>query len=144
MFEQFDFDTLGRVSNKAVKDKAREVTMSMLANILSDALGAEFVSVVGTGEIALAIGSKTVDGISTEIPVVLKVISKEFEAHATASGKAVDVFDRYDEAKAFADEQEQKAKEKAEKKARDDKKKALDAKAREVSAKKKAEKKDGD
>lgn len=122
MYEQFDFDTLGvKVSNKAVKDKAREITTAEIFAVLSAHYGEDFVSMVGTASIAISAGSRTVDGVSTEVPLVISVVAKEFEAHATASGKSVEVYDRYDEAEAYAAEvakAKQKAEEAAAKKAK--------------------------
>lgn len=116
MFEQFDFDTLGKVSNKAVKDKAREIAFSEVVAVLSAHFGADFVSVVGSAEVAIAIGSRTVtDGTMPEVPVVLKITAKEFEGHASTGKTAewVEPFDRYEAAQDFADEQAQKAADKA-------------------------------
>lgn len=107
MFEQFDFDTMGKVSNKAVKDKAREIAFSEVVAVLTEHFGADFISVVGTAEVALAIGSRTVaDGTVPEVPVVLKITAKEFEGHMS-TGKTpawVEAFDRFEAAQDFADE----------------------------------------
>lgn len=144
MFEQFDFDTLGKVSNKAVKDKAREIAFAEVIEVLTERFGADFVSVVGGAEIAVSIGSRTVsDGTVPEVPVVLKITAKEFETHSTASGKAVLAYDRFDEAEAYAAEKtakEAEAEERAKKKAA---KIAADKAAREKAKAEKAAKAKG-
>ena len=144
MFEQFDFDTLGKVSNKAVKDKAREIAFAEVMEILTEHFGADMVSVVGSAEIAISIGSRTVsDGTVPEVPVVLKITAKEFEAHATTSGKPVYEYDRFAEAEAYEAEKtakEAEAEERAKKKAA---KVAADKAAREKAKAAKAAKSAG-
>ncbi len=107
MFEQFDFDTLGKVSNKAVKDKAREIGFAEVVAVLTEHFGADFVSVVGSAEVAIGIGSRTVaDGTCPEVPLVLKLTAKEFEGHMS-TGKTpawVEPYDRFEAAQDFADE----------------------------------------
>lgn len=138
MFEQFDFDTLGKVSNKAVKDKAREIAFAEVIEVLTEHFGVEMVSVVGNAEIAVSVGSRTVsDGTVPEVPVVLKITAKEFEAHATASGKPVYAYDRYEAAQDY--EEEKTAKE-AEAEARAKKKAAKVAADKAAREKAKAEK----
>ena len=138
MFEQFDFDTMGKVSNKAVKDKAREIAFAEVIDALTERFGADFVSVVGGAEIAVSIGSRTVsDGTAPEVPVVVKITAKEFETHSTASGKPVYAYDRFDEAEAYAEEKTAKE---AEAEARAKKKAAKIAADKAAREKAKAEK----
>ena len=141
MFEQFDFDTMGKVSDKAVKDKAREIAFSEVIEILTEHFGADMVSVVGGAEMGISIGTRTIeDEMTAEVPVMLKITAKEFHAHSTASGKAVAAFDRFDEAEAYAAEKtakEAEAEERAKKKAA---KIAADKAAREKAKAEKAAK----
>ena len=141
MFEQFDFDTLGaKVSDKVVKAKAREITVAEVFKVLSAHFGEDFVSLVGSADIAISAGSRTVDGYSEEVPIIFSATAKEFHAHATASGKPVEVYDRLEEAKLYAQEKaeaERKAREKAETAA---KKAEADRKAREADRAKRAKK----
>ena len=138
MYIQFDFDTLGRVSDKAVKEDARQRVFDEIVALLTESFGGDFVSVVGSAEVAVSAGSKSIaDGTVPEVPVVIKVIAKEFSPHSTASGKLVEAYDRYEEAADYAAEKAAADAKKAEQKAAAAKKAAADAKARELTAAKK-------
>lgn len=141
---QTDFDALGKVSNKRVKDEARAQAFALLLEALTAIFGDEGVSVVGNATAAVSVGSRTVaDGTVPEVSAEIKVTVKEFETHSTASGKAVLAYDRYDEAEAYEaekTEKEREAEERAKKKAQKiEADKRVRAKARaEKEAKKKA------
>jgi hypothetical protein len=140
---QIDFDTLGKVSDKRVKEEARTAAFSWLIDLLTPYVGDEGISIVGSATLAIAVGSRTIaDGTVPEVAVEIKVTAKEFNTHTTASGKPVFAYDRYDEEEAYKAEKTEKeaaAEERAKKKAR---KMAADNAAREkAKAEKEAKKK---
>lgn len=139
---QFDFDSLGKASDKAIKDKAREISFDAVVAVLTEAFGADFVSAVGTAEVAVSVGTRTIeDEMVVEVPVAIKVTAKEFHPHSTASGKAVEIFDRVQAAEDFAVEKAAKEAEAAEKAAKKAAKVAADKAAREKAKAAKAAKK---
>lgn len=144
LLNQTDFDGLGKVSNKRVKDEARAQAFALLLEALTAVFGDEGVSVVGNAIVAVSVGSRTVaDGTAPEVAAEIKVTVKEFETHSTASGKEVLAYDRYEEAEAYEaekTEKEREAEERAKKKAQKiEADKRARAKARaEKEAKKKA------
>ena len=121
MFEQFDFDTLGKVSNTAIRNQARAMLFTEIVEFLRERFGDEFVSIVDGDEVSVCVGSRTVHGFSEEVVVNANMIAKEFDTHSTASGKEVLAYDRLQEAEDYAKElkeKQEKAREIAEKKAK--------------------------
>ncbi len=118
LLNQIDFDALGKVSNKAVKDAARSASIDALFALLVSHFGDEAVSLVGSGVIGLSVGSRTVsDGTVPEVSVEIKVTAKEFEAHASSGKSAawVEAYDRLEAAQDYAEEVAAKEADKAEK-----------------------------
>lgn len=118
LLNQVDFDALGKVSNKAVKDAARVSALDALFSLLVSYLGDEGVSRVGSGTLAISVGSRTVsDGTVPEVSVEIKVTAKEFEGHASSGKSAewVEAYDRLEAAQDYAEEVAAKEAEAAEK-----------------------------
>lgn len=126
-------------TSASVKTKVREIAFADLVSAFSEKYGTDNVSVVGSSEIAVCIGTRTLtDGTVGEVCFTIKPVAKDFDVRTTDSGKVFMPYERLAEADAYEvekTEKEQKAEQKA--KERDEKKKR-DAEAR---AKAKASKK---
>ena len=138
----YDFNEYPKGSNPT-KDKAREISVSDLTEMLTERYGAENVSLVDNNMLAVCLGTRTLsDGTEGEVCVTIEVVAKDFDIRIVeSSGKT---FQPYQRIKAEEDYEfianqrkekaETKAREKAEREAK--KKKAVE----ERKAKKEKEK----
>ena len=138
----YDFNECPKGSNPT-KDKAREISVSDLTEMLTERYGAENVSLVDSNMLAVCLGTRTLsDGTEGEVCVTIEVMAKDFDIRIVeSSGKT---FQPYQRIKAEEDYEfianqrkekaETKAREKAEREAK--KKKTVD----ERKAKKEKEK----
>ena len=130
---------------KSVKDAAREAAFDVLVSAFSEAFGADSVSVIGSAEIAVCVGTRILsDGTVGEVCVTVKPVSKDFDVRVTTSGKSVMPFERLvaaDDYEAEKSEKECKAEERA--RAREVKRKADEAARAKRKAEREAEKTGG-
>ena len=127
----YNFNECAKGSNPT-KDKAREIGMSDLAEMLCEKYGQDNVSIVDSNMYAVCLGARTLsDGTEGEVCVTIEVVAKDFDTRIVeSSGKVFQPYERLNEADAFEitlnerkAKAEQKAKEKAEREAA--KKKAI-------------------
>lgn len=122
----FDFNE--KKTAASVKSAVREIAFADLVAAFSEKYGAENVSIVGSSEIAVCVGTRTLtDGTEGEVCFTVKPVAKDFDVRTTDSGKVFLPYERLAEADAYEVEKtekeqkaEQKAKERAEKKKRDE------------------------
>lgn len=122
----FDFNE--KKTAASVKSAVREIAFADLVAAFSEKYGAENVSTVGSSEIAVCVGTRTLtDGTEGEVCFTVKPVAKDFDVRTTDSGKVFLPYERLAEADAYEVEKtekeqkaEQKAKERAEKKKRDE------------------------
>lgn len=128
----YNFNECAKGSNPT-KDKAREIGMSNLAEMLCERYGQDNVSLVDSNMFAVALGTRTLtDGTEGEVCVTIEVVAKDFDVRVVeSSGKTFQPYERLNEADAFEvtrrqrqEKAEQKAREKAEREAA--KKKAIE------------------
>ena len=142
----YNFNECAKGSNPT-KDKAREISVSDLTEILTERYGADSVSLVDSNMLAVCLGTRTLsDGTIGEVCVTIEVVAKDFDIRIVeSSGKT---FQPYQRIKAEEDYEfianqrkekaEQKAREKAEQKARE--KAEREAKKKEAVEERKAQK----
>lgn len=127
---------------KSVKDAARESAFDVLVSAFSEAFGADAVSVIGSAEVAVCVGTRILsDGTVGEVCVTVKPVAKDFDFRVTDSGKTFVPFERLteaDEYEAEKSEKERKAEERA--RAKEAKRKADEAARAKRKAEKEAEK----
>ena len=115
----------------AVKNAAREEIFTKIMEFLSDEYGTENVSLVGSNEVAVCVGTrKNSIGEENEVCVVLKPTAKDFEDRKTTK-KTFVAFDRLAAATAYTETCTEKAEKEAEKAAKKAEKIAKDSAARE-------------
>lgn len=125
----------------AIKAEMRKDTFNFLLEKAKEEYGEDCVSVVGTNEIAVAIGViKDKDGFEQEVCVTIKPTVKEWEDRTTAK-KIFVQYDRLDEAEMYEMSVKEKEEEKAKKEEEKAKKKEADKKAREKAKKEKEQQK---
>ena len=112
----------------AIKNAMRADVADLLKTFAVEKFGEENVSVVGSNEIAICIGTlPDADGFDRELVVTVKPTAKDWIDRKTTK-KTFEAYNRLDEAEAYAVELEEKAKAEEEKIARD---KAIRAKKNE-------------
>ena len=140
----YNFNECAKGSNPT-KDKARELSMGDLGEMLAERYGADNVSLVDSNMYAVALGTRTLaDGTEGEVCVTIEVVAKDFDVRVVeSSGKTFQPYERLNEADAFEvtlrqrkEKAEQKAREKAE---REEKKKKALADRKAKKEKEKAE-----
>ena len=118
----YNFNECAKGSNPT-KDKAREIGMSDLSEMLTEHYGAESVSLVDSNMYAVCLGTRTLaDGTQGEVCITIEVVAKDFDVRVVeSSGKVFQPYERLNEADAFEvtlnerkAKAEQKAREKAE------------------------------
>lgn len=118
----YNFNECAKGSNPT-KDKARELSMGDLTEMLTERYGAESVSLVDSNMFAVCLGTRTLaDGTEGEVCVTIEVVAKDFDIRVVeSSGKTFQPYERLNEADAYEvtlrqrkEKAEQKAREKAE------------------------------
>ena len=100
------------VTATAVKNEARRIAAEMLKEFFLEKFGAENVSVVGSNEIAVCLGTKDLaDGTTAEVCITVKPTAKDYENRKTTK-KTFEAFERIVEEEAY----EMECKDKADKK----------------------------
>ena len=103
----------------AIKNAMRADVADLLKTFAVEKFGEENVSVVGSNEIAICIGTlPDADGFDRELVVTVKPTAKDWIDRKTTK-KIFEAYNRLDEAEAYAVELEEKAKAKEEKIAKD-------------------------
>ena len=103
----------------AIKNAMRADVADLLKTFAVEKFGEENVSVVGSNEIAICIGTlPDADGFDRELVVTVKPTAKDWVDRKTTK-KIFEAYNRLDEAEAYAVELEEKAKAKEEKIAKD-------------------------
>ena len=103
----------------AIKNAMRADVADLLKTFAVEKFGEENVSVVGSNEIAICIGTlPDADGFDRELVVTVKPTAKDW-IHRKTTKKIFEAYNRLDEAEAYAVELEEKAKAKEEKIAKD-------------------------
>ena len=99
----------------AIKNAMRADVADLLNKFLIEKFGEENVSIVGSNEIAVCIGTiPDADGFERELVVTVKPTAKDWIDRKT-SKKVFEAYSRLDEAEAYKIETEEKAKAKEEK-----------------------------
>ena len=99
----------------AIKNAMRADVADLLKTFAVEKFGEENVSVVGSNEIAICIGTlPDADGFDRELVVTVKPTAKDWIDRKTTK-KIFEAYNRLDEAEAYAVELEEKAKAKEEK-----------------------------
>ena len=99
----------------AIKNAMRADVADLLKTFAVEKFGEENVSVVGSNEIAICIGTlPDADGFDRELVVTVKPTAKDWVDRKTTK-KIFEAYNRLDEAEAYAVELEEKAKAKEEK-----------------------------
>ena len=99
----------------AIKNAMRADVADLLKTFAVEKFGEENVSVVGSNEIAICIGTlPDTDGFDRELVVTVKPTAKDWIDRKTTK-KTFEAYNRLDEAEAYAVELEEKAKAKEEK-----------------------------
>ena len=99
----------------AIKNAMRSDVADLLKTFAVEKFGEENVSVVGSNEIAICIGTlPDADGFDRELVVTVKPTAKDWIDRKTTK-KIFEAYNRLDEAEAYAVELEEKAKAKEEK-----------------------------
>ena len=99
----------------AIKNAMRSDVADLLKTFAVEKFGEENVSVVGSNEIAICIGTlPDADGFDRELVVTVKPTAKDWVDRKTTK-KIFEAYNRLDEAEAYAVELEEKAKAKEEK-----------------------------
>ena len=99
----------------AIKNAMRADIADLLKTFAVEKFGEENVSVVGSNEIAICIGTlPDADGFDRELVVTVKPTAKDWIDRKTTK-KIFEAYNRLDEAEAYAVELEEKAKAKEEK-----------------------------
>lgn len=99
----------------AVKNAAREEVFTKIMEFFRNEYGTENVSLIGSNEVAVCIGTRTNSaGEENEVCVVLKPTAKDFEDRKTTK-KTFVAFDRLAAAELYAEACAEKKAEKAEK-----------------------------
>lgn len=118
----YNFNECAKGSNPT-KDKARELSMSDLSEMLCEKYGQNNVSLVDSNMYAVCLGTRTLaDGTDGEVCITIEVVAKDFDVRVVeSSGKVFQPYERLVEEDAFEitlnerkAKAEQKAKEKAE------------------------------
>ena len=134
----YNFNECAKGSNPT-KDKAREISVSDLTEMLAERYGADSVSLVDSNMLAVCLGTRTLsDGTIGEVCVTIEVVAKDFDIRIVeSSGKT---FQPYQRIKAEEDYEfiANQRKEKAEQKARE--KAEREAKKKEAVEERKAQK----
>ena len=99
----------------AIKNAMRADVADLLKTFAVEKFGEENVSIVGSNEIAICIGTlPDADGFDRELVVTVKPTAKDWIDRKTTK-KIFEAYNRLDEAEAYAVELEEKAKAKEEK-----------------------------
>lgn len=94
------------------KDKARQLTMDMLKELLTNALGADNVTQTANNMFGVHIGDKQVGNENCEVCVTIEVVAKDYTPRVANSGKVFPVYERLIEGDNYQTEVEKnKAKE---------------------------------
>ena len=105
-----------RGTQKAAKDAARADAVELLFALLTDALGAEKVSMTAKNEICFAFGDIDLGAQGVfEIPLTIQPKVRAITAGSTEKRGDFDEFDREETARLFAEQQKKDEAEKAEK-----------------------------
>ena len=128
----FNFNECAKGSNPT-KDKARELGMSDIGEMLCEKYGQDNVSLVDSNMYAVCLGTRTLsDGTIGEVCVTIEVVAKDFDVRVVeSSGKTFQPYQRIKAEEDFEfilnqrkEKAEQKAREKAEREEK--KKKAIE------------------
>ena len=128
----FNFNECAKGSNPT-KDKARELGMSDIGEMLCEKYGQDNVSLVDSNMYAVCLGTRTLsDGTIGEVCVTIEVVAKDFDVRVVESGgKTFQPYQRIKAEEGFEfilnqrkEKAEQKAREKAEREEK--KKKAIE------------------
>lgn len=116
----------------AIKNAMRADVADLLNKFLIEKFGEENVSIVGSNEIAVCIGTiPDADGFERELVVTVKPTAKDWETRKTTK-KVFEAYNRIDEAEAYEMELSEKEKAKAEKAKAKEEKIATDKAMREA------------
>lgn len=115
----YNFDEYKTVAE--VKEKVREIAMNCFIEAFSKLCGEDCVSIIGSNEIAVCLGTRTLsDGTIGEVCFTSKAVAKDFDKRITESGKRFNAYERLVEADAYEDEVRKKKEEaEAKKKAKE-------------------------
>jgi hypothetical protein len=100
------------INSTSIKSTARATTVDLVYKALVDALGADNVSMVGSGDIAINTG---ISPNNTEVNCVVSISAKDFYDRKTKS-KVFTTYDRAAEAAAYQNKLAEKAESKKRKK----------------------------
>lgn len=128
--KQMVFDMKNFETSTAVKNKAKELTLELMKKFFIEELGEEYVTEIGTGEIAICLGERN----GNEVCTTIKVTGKDCEYRSTAK-KRIEPYDRF----AAGAEYDDKITEKAEKKVNSAKKTSTATEKKKAQAERKAE-----
>ena len=126
----FNFNECAKGSNPT-KDKARELGMSDIGEMLCETYGQDNVSLVDSNMYAVCLGTRTLsDGTIGEVCVTIEVVAKDFDVRVVeSSGKTFQPYQRIKAEEDFEfilNQRKEKAEQKAREKAEREKKKAIE------------------
>lgn len=128
--KQITFDMTTYETTTAVKNKAKEVTLDLMKKFFIEELGEDYVTEIGSSEIAICLGERN----GNEVCVTIKATGKDCEYRSTAK-KRIEPYDRL----AAGAEYDEKLTEKAEKKANSSSKTSAAAEKKKAKAERAAE-----
>ena len=130
VYMPFNFNECAKGSNPT-KDKARELGMSDIGEMLCETYGQDNVSLVDSNMYAVCLGTRTLsDGTIGEVCVTIEVVAKDFDVRVVeSSGKTFQPYQRIKAEEDFEfilNQRKEKAEQKAREKAEREKKKAIE------------------